>query len=211
MKIILVRHGETDWNKQRRLQGQSDIELNAKGKKQVEALAQALKNRYTEAIYTSPLKRALDTAQAIGRHHHVDIIPLDQLKEIDAGEMDGLTHEEMKKQFSDFYSEWQTNCTKVSFPGGSSLPELQERVWSAIEGILNTPAPPPIRGRKTPERTVIVVAHFFPIMSIVCRALGLDLSQCRRLRLDLASICAVDIDNGNISLVSLNDTCHCDK
>jgi len=208
MKLILVRHGETDWNRTRRIQGISDLEMNDTGKKQAEALAQALRDMIVDAIYTSPLKRARDTANAIGRYHPVEIVTLLGLRELDAGEVDGLTYKEMAVQFGDFLEKWMTDCTSVRPPGGITLPELQEKVWAAIEEIIERQRPRENKRKKEEEGVVLAVTHFFPILSIICRAIGLDLSECRRLRLDLASMCTLDFSPSRTVLVSFNDTCH---
>ena len=79
MRLILVRHGATDWNQQRRIQGLSNLGLNETGRGQAEALAQSLKDVKVDAIYTSPLRRAQETARAIGRFHQVEVVALDGL------------------------------------------------------------------------------------------------------------------------------------
>jgi len=208
MRIVLVRHGETEWNKLRRIQGISDLELNETGRMQAEALAQALKNERVEAIYTSPLKRARDTAYAIGRHHQVEVVSLYGLRELDAGEVDGLTYEEMRIQYGDFLDRWIKDCTAVRPPGGCTLHELQDQAWSSIQEIIERQRGEMTDGEQDGKGVVVVVAHFFPILSIICRALGLDLSECRRMRLDLASMCTLDFNPSRTVLVSLNDTCH---
>lgn len=208
MRLVLVRHGETDWNKTRRIQGISDLEMNETGRKQAEALAQALRDKKVEAIYSSPLKRARDTAHAIGRYHPVEIVTLSGLRELDAGEVDGLTYKEMAIRFGDFLEKWMKDCTSVRPPGGCTLPELQEQVWSAIEEILERQRPGKAGRKKDEEGVVLAVTHFFPILSIISRAVGLDLSECRRLRLDLASMCTLDFNPKRTVLVSFNDTCH---
>ena len=207
MRIVLARHGETDWNLQGRVQGRTDIELNETGRKQAEAMARALRNVPVKAVYASPLKRARDTASAISRFHRVDVATLDGLREIDAGEVDGLTYEEMSSQYGDFFEKWISDCTSVRPPGGCTLSEVQDQAWGAIQEILtrhSTTAGSSDGG----EDTVIAVAHFFPILSIVCRALGLELSECRRLKLDLASISVLDFSTSTTVLASFNDTCH---
>ncbi len=208
MRIVLVRHGETDWNRLGRIQGISDGELNETGRRQAEALAQALKNERVEAIYTSPLKRARDTAYAIGRHHQVEVVTLHGLRELDAGEVDGLTYEEMRIQYGDFLERWIEDCTSVRPPGGCTLHELQDQVWASIQEILKRERPMAAKGKESEKGVVLVVTHFFPMLSIICRALGLGLSQCRRMRLDLASMCTLDFNPSRTVLVSLNDTCH---
>jgi probable phosphoglycerate mutase len=207
MRLILARHGETDWNKQHRVQGRSDIELNENGRKQAEALARALRNTPVKAIYTSPLTRARDTASAIGRFHGVDVATLDGLQEIDAGEVDGLTYQEMSSQYGDFFEHWIRDCTSVRPPGGCTLSEVQDQAWGAVQEILTRHRT--TAGSQDSEKdTVIAATHFFPILSIVCKAVGLELSECRRLKLDLASITVLDFSTSTTVLTSFNDTCH---
>ena len=89
VQVILVRHGETDWNKARRVQGgNSDTQLNQSGKEQAESLALRLKQEEVQAIYSSPLLRALDTAQAIARHHQVEVQIEPALKELNVGDLE---------------------------------------------------------------------------------------------------------------------------
>jgi broad specificity phosphatase PhoE len=200
MRLILARHGQTDWNKQGRVQGRSDVELNERGRKQAEALAEALKYSGAGAIYASPLSRAQETAFTIARCHDVDVVLLEGLMEIDAGQTDGLTYEEMGSQHGEFLEKWVRDCTSVSPPGGCTLGEVQDNAWGAIQEIL--------KRERNGEGTAIAVTHFFPILSIVCKAVGLELSDCRRIKLDLASISILDFTPANIVLASLNDTCH---
>lgn len=211
MRLILVRHGETDMNRLGRIQGISDLELNETGKRQAEALAQALKNEKVEAIYTSPLKRARDTAYTIGRYHQVEIVPLFGLRELDAGDVDGLTYKEMRAQYGDFLDKWVEDCASVRLPGGCTLPELQDNAWAAIQEITEKQTRQTGEGKASGKGVVIAVTHFFPILSIICKALGLELSECRRMRLDLASMCTMDFNPPWTVLASLNDTCHLRK
>jgi broad specificity phosphatase PhoE len=204
MRLILVRHGETDLNKQRRVQGLSNLGLNEKGKRQAEALAQALKNEKVDVIYSSPLRRALETAQAIGRFHRVRVVPLDGLKELDVGEVDGMTYDEMRIHHGEFFQKWMKDFTSVRLPGGGYIPELRDKCCAAIRGVVS-------REQMTydnEDKVVVAVTHFFPILCIVCDTLGLDLSHCRRLRLDLASMSILEFNSLGAVLVSYNDICH---
>jgi broad specificity phosphatase PhoE len=208
MRLILARHGETDMNKLGRIQGISDLELNETGEMQAEALAQALKNERVEAIYTSPLKRARDTAYTIGRYHQVEVVPLFGLRELDAGEVDGLTYKEMRAQYGDFLDKWVEDCTSVSPPGGCSLQELQDNAWAAIQEIVERHNLRMVDSGASEKGVVLAVTHYFPILSIISKVLGLELSECRRMRLNLASMCTLDFNSRWTVLVSLNDTCH---
>jgi len=208
MRLILVRHGATDWNQQRRVQGLSNLGLNETGRGQAEALARALKGVKVDAIYTSPLRRAQETARAISRFHQVEVVVLDGLKELDVGEVDGLTYEEMRIHHSEFFTKWMSDFTSVRLPGGGTVPELRDQCCAAVKDILEKQQT--VAGEKCgdEDKVVVAVTHFFPIMCIICNTLGLDLSYCRRLRLDVASMCTLDFHPERAVLVSFNDTCH---
>ena len=198
MKLILVRHGETQWNRENRVVGLTNIGLNDKGRKQAQRLASALKEERVDAIYSSPLSRAWETAQAIARLHHGEVKADDAFKEMDAGELDGLTYEEMRGRYGDFVKQWFSAPTSVTMPGGESLDRVQERAWRGVERIKE----------RHSDGVIMVVSHNFVILSIICKALGLDLFQFRRMRTNVASITILDIDQRGASLVLFNDTCH---
>ena len=208
MRLILVRHGTTDWNQQRRVQGLSNLGLNETGKRQAEALAQALKNERVDAIYTSPLRRAQETARAIARFHKVEVVTLDGLIELDVGEVDGMTYEDMRIHHSEFFTKWMADFTSVRLPGGGTVPELRDQCCAAVKDILEKQRT--VAGEKCDDedRVVVAVTHFFPIMCIICNTLGLALTYFRRLRLDVASMCTLDFYPERAVLVSFNDTCH---
>jgi broad specificity phosphatase PhoE len=107
-KLILVRHGETERNSGARLQGgKSDLSLNDRGRRQVRYLGLALKDEKLEAVYSSPLKRALDTAQAISAHHLLKVQTDPALAEIDMGFIDGLDLAQVKESQPDFWKRWR--------------------------------------------------------------------------------------------------------
>jgi len=198
MRLILVRHGETRWNQENRVLGHTEIELNEKGRKQAERLALALKDETLAAIYSSPLRRARETAEEIARFHGLEVVTDDGLKEVDAGELDGLTFQEMMERYGDFLKEWVKDEPSLRMPGGESIAELQQRTWPAVERMV----------RDHPDGIVILVSHAFAILSIICKAIGLSLSHFRRLRLSTASISILNFGGRGTSLVLFNDTCH---
>jgi broad specificity phosphatase PhoE len=198
MKLILVRHGETQWNRENRVVGFADIGLNDEGRKQVKRLALALKEERVDAIYASPLSRAWETAQEVARYHDGEVKADDAFKEMDAGELDGLTYEDMRDRYGELIKQWLSEPASVIMPGGESLANVQERAWLAVEKIRE----------KHPDDVVMVVSHNFVILCIICKALGLDLSQFRRLRPHVASISILNIGRRGMSLVLFNDTCH---
>ncbi len=199
MRIILVRHGVTDWNQQRIIQGGgSDTELNETGREQVKSLAQSLKGENIGAIYSSPLKRALDTAKVISQYHHVGVTVLPDLREIKVGELEGMPLASFDSAFDQFLLDWQQGNGAAKLPGGESLFDLADRAWAVIEDIIN-------RHR---DGAAVVVSHYFVILTIICRALDLPMSHLRRLRINAGSVSVLDFEDKRARLVVLNDTCH---
>jgi probable phosphoglycerate mutase len=195
----LVRHGETVWNQQRRIQGGgSDIELSEAGRKQAESLGVRLKEMDLSAIYSSPLKRALDTAQAVASHHNLAVQVEPDLREIDAGELEGVPITELGTNMSQFLLRWRQAQGSEKMPGGESVVDVANRAWPAIERIID----------KHKEGTVVVASHYFVTVIIICRALGLPLNHIERIRVQNASVSTLDFGDNGACLVSLGDTCH---
>jgi broad specificity phosphatase PhoE len=103
MRIMLVRHGETQWNLENRIVGHTEIGLDPTGQRQVELLARALGEEKVDAIYSSPLRRAVETANVIAKEHGLDVVTDDALKEVDAGELDGVAIEEVVRRYGNFW------------------------------------------------------------------------------------------------------------
>lgn len=192
MELILVRHGETAWNRSRTIQGcRSETELSAVGEEQAARVAGWAAGRGLDALYSSPLKRALDTAWLIGRASGLDV-------EIAPGELEGLCADDMGEEHKGFWRAWRDGKLHVPLPGGESLEEVQRRAWAEIEGILS----------KHAEQRVVVVAHFFPILAVICRALGIELANTARMRLEPGSVSALDLSPDTSCLLLFNDMCH---
>ena len=198
MRLFLVRHGETLWNRESRIMGQSDIELTEKGRRQAERLGEALKDEKMDAIYSSSLTRTKQTAGEIARFHGLEVVADDGLMEIDAGEVDGLTYEELMAKHGEFLKEWATKGASLKVPGGESIGELQERAWATVSGLAEAYA----------GRTVVAVSHSLAIQTIICTALDMSFANMRRLRMDLASISILHFGGEGASLLLYNDTCH---
>jgi broad specificity phosphatase PhoE len=186
------------WNRENRVLGQNEVELNETGRKQAERLALAFKDEKVAAIYCSPLRRARETAEEIARFHELPVVADDALMEIDAGELDGLTFDEMRERYGEFLEQWLRDATAIAMPGGESMGQLQQRAWAGVERIVSA----------HPDETVIVVSHSFAIQSIICKALGMALSNFRRLRLNVGSLSILDFGKRGTRLVLFNDTCH---
>ena len=199
LRLILIRHGETERNSEAKLQGgKSDIPLDEEGRKQAHCLGLALKGEKLKAIYSSPLKRALDTAQAIAVHHHLKVETDHALAEIDMGFIDGLDLAEVKESQADFWKRWRQEDYSAPLPGGESPLQVQKRAWGVVQEII---------GRYR-EGSVAVVSHAISLQTIITAILGAPLSSFTRFHLGVASITILHIDDDRASLVLLNDTCH---
>jgi len=199
IRIILVRHGETDWNQARRIQGGgSNIPLNEMGRRQAESIALRLKPEKIQAVYSSPLQRALDTAQASARYHQLEVEVEAALREIEVGELEGLHVAEVGKRLDLFLTTGGQDEVPPRMPGGESLTEVQQRGWSAIQRLAD----------KHADGVLVVVSHYFVILTIICSVLNLPLSQIGRLWLDAGSISTISFDEQVTRLLSFNDSYH---
>ena len=199
MKLILVRHGETDANKRGLIQGVSAAPLNELGLAQAEAAARAVEFEAPFALYASPLLRAAQTAAAIARRAGIEPLTESGLIEMDVGDFDGLTGRELRERFPDVMRRWDENAFYTALPGGESLADVQARAWRTIQNLAQ---------RHEPDDTVVAVTHNFTIQMIVCSTLDMPPNGFRRLKVDLGSITRMDVDARRTALVSLNETMH---
>ena len=198
MRLILVRHGETDHNRRKLTLGRADVPLNGRGVAQARAVAASFL-RPPAAIYASPLVRAADTARAIAASTGGSVVVEADLIEMDVGEMEHLTGAELRERYPAFLREWMSSdAGDARMPGGETLREVQERAWAAIERMRAA----------VPEGEVVAVTHNFVIATAVCRALHLPLGDFRKLRHSLASRTVIDMREGTAALILLNDTAH---
>lgn len=157
MKCYLTRHGETDWNIQNKIQGQTDTLLNEKGREQAHELAERLKDGYEiNTIYTSRQKRARETAEVIGEAIRVSPIVREGLEEISLGRWEGYTWKQVREQFRDEYQAWYTNRRYEVPPGGESYQQLLDRLLPALADIFD----------KNTEN-VLIVTHSAVIMTLL--------------------------------------------
>ena len=197
MKLILIRHGETYWNKERRIQGgSSDTELSEVGLKQASLLTSFLKGENVAVIVSSPLKRALDTAKAIASQHKINVEVDNRLKEIEVGEMEGLPASSLSTSFSQYLMRGWQKGESGRLPGGESYIELQQRSWACIEGLLTV----------YKDRTAVVVSHYFVILAIIFKALGLQLDYLPKFRLGTGGVSIIEFNERGPHLVLFNDT-----
>jgi broad specificity phosphatase PhoE len=197
LKLILVRHGETYWNKDRRVQGgDSDIELNDTGLEQARNLAVFLKNEPITAIVSSPLRRAIATAQVIAGYHRLPVEIDEGLKELKVGDLEGISISDLRTTFSRFLLKWWQDGEATKLPNGESLVELQERAWKVVEGLLT----------RANGGTALVVSHYFVTLAIILKALDLPLDCFIKFKLDLGAISILEFLDYGARLLAFNDT-----
>lgn len=200
MKLILTRHGETDWNLIRRYQGQSDVPLNQTGIRQAEQLAKRLATEKIDFIYSSDLSRAVDTANEIAKMQ--ELAPAFQKdirwRELSFGKWEGLNYEEIQAQRHDEAAVWYADMVNLSPPGGESLLQLAERVQSVLEELKS----------KHKDQTVLVVSHSGVIQVLLCLLLDMDLKRYWQFRVLQASLTIVSFHEDNAALKLFNDTSH---
>ena len=200
-KLILVRHGETDWNAQRRYQGQSDVPLNDAGHRQAAALAQRLEGVDISAIYSSDLRRARQTATAIASLHPLPVRDEPRLKEISFGRWEGLTYGEIQERWPEEMAAWFADPIQVTPPGGETLAQVAGRVKAALDDIV----------RANAGGTVAIVAHGGTLRVLLCAAIEIDPRAQWRFGLSTASISELQVSDSHTVLVRLNDTHHLDE
>jgi broad specificity phosphatase PhoE len=199
VRLILVRHGQTNHNRDSIALGRDDVPLNGTGLKQAQSLAERLAGEKLAAVYASPLQRAARTAEAIAARHDLPVTIEPALIEMAVGELDGLPYPTIRERFPGVIERWLGETgPEHPFPGGESLVQVADRAWEAAQGIASAHS----------EDTVVAVTHNFVILCLLSRALGLDLAHFRRLKHDVAAISVIDFAGPRTSVVSLNDTCH---
>jgi broad specificity phosphatase PhoE len=204
LKLILVRHGETYWNEERRIQGgDSDIELNDTGLEQARKLAAFLKNENIIDIVSSPLQRAKATAEAIASHHQLSVEVDQGLRELRVGELEGMSVSNLSTTFSQFLMQWWRGEDSTRLPEGESLVELQQRAWKVVERLLDKHNASPEHSEGT---TVVVVSHYFVTLAIVLKALNLPLNYFIKFKVDPGGVSILEFRDYGTRLVTFNDT-----
>jgi probable phosphoglycerate mutase len=194
-EIILARHGETKWNVEEVFRGRTDVELNQTGIKQAELLAKYLSKHKIDAIYSSPLKRAVKTAEIIAGYHELKIKVAPGLIDFDCGDWHGLLRQEVQDKYKELYDLWVNHPDKVKIPGGESLNDVGERAISVLDDVIAKHG-----------GTVILVAHRVVNKVLICALLGLDNSHFWNIRQDICGITTFVYENGQFILTEHNNT-----
>ena len=198
-RIILVRHGQTEWNRIERFRGRADVPLNETGLAQANATGRRVAAEWLPvAIYSSPLSRAVKTAEAIARHFDLTVQIHPGLADIDYGEWQGLTPEEARQHWPEQVDTWYTHPELACIPGGETLADLRARAMGTVREVVT---------RNTGE-TVVLVGHTVINRIILLGVLGLGNERFWQLGQDTCAINVFEAEKGDYVLMSLNDTCH---
>jgi len=198
-KLFLIRHCATVQNDACRYLGVTDMPLSAKGRHQAQLIADRLRNEHINAIFTSPLRRSFETAQIIARPHQFEVSTVPGLHEINFGQWEGFTFDEIRSKNPEEMSKWLDEPLSFVFPGGESVQEFCSRVLEALDDIL------------TISGTVAVIAHGGSLRIIICHLCGWPAKSFHSFVLDTASITVLEHYGDTTIIKTLNDTCHLKK
>jgi phosphoserine phosphatase len=187
--ILLARHGESDWNRDRRWQGHADRPLTDLGREQARALADRLAASELDAVYSSDLERARETAAIVAEPHQLPVRELSDLREVDVGSWSGLTRAEAEDCFPDAFRRWTEG--QEGWEDGETYGQLSERVVRAVLAI----------AARHPRDGVLLVAHGGSIRAVHAAALGVDVHTYRRIQRvePNATLSAVCIEDGRLT------------
>ena len=205
LELILVRHGESEGNAEGRLQGQRDYPLTALGQRQVAATAKRLALKKVAAVYSSPIKRALTTAEAIVQPHALSVRPVTDIQEYDFGELSGLTWPQIKERAPEVAKEIRSARPEYpSYPGEEGRETFRRRVCNGLMEIA---------ARHKGDERVVVVTHAGPIAVFAQHVLGREYLRPNPFQIGNCSLTTIEFRDApqgmpTAVLVSLNQICH---
>ena len=198
MRVILVRHGQTEWNSKGIFRGVIDIGLNENGERQARQTGEKLGQLRIDAVYSSPLSRADKTARIIASFHDRKVKTIESLTDMDFGVWQGLNREQVKERYPEVFQIWEKSPDKVKIPEAETLSGVRKRIELGLKSILND------HGRQT----VVIVSHGLIIKVLLCVVLGMDNSHFWKLRQDNSSINIFEYSKEGTKLFLMNDTTH---
>lgn len=199
MRLILVRHGETAYNRDGLGLGRADPPLTDLGLRQTAAAIEILAGEPADRILTSPLGRASAIGRGLAERTGAPLEVREELTEMDVGETEGLPFAEMRERFPGFIEAWRApDPADIVMPGGESLAQVAARLEPLVAELHAFPD----------DASVVTVSHNFVLRLLICRLLGLEIAAFRAFSLDLASVSTLSLRGGQASLRTLNDRCH---
>ncbi|CAN5214215.1 alpha-ribazole phosphatase [soil metagenome] len=192
-KLLIVRHGVTEWNREGLAQGMADIDLDEEGRRQAHAVASSLASFDIDAVFSSDLSRAVHTAEPIAQRHGLEVVQDPDFREVDQGEWTGLTTHEIRRRWPDL---WGPARHYSARPGGESPQQVRRRMLRGVAGV--------VRGH--PGQTVVIVSHGAAIRWLSAEALGYEDRRAARIRgLSNAGVVTMDgrLEDGRLVLENL--------
>ena len=197
-RFILIRHGQTGWNKQERFRGWVDIDLDETGRRQAQAAARRVSPWGVSAIYSSPLKRALATAQALADIAGLGVNAIDGITDMHFGVWQGMSIAEVKDSYPDQFDQWCNRPDALEIPDGETLEDVRIRSVAAIEELATSHE----------GQTIAVFTHRVVCKVLLCHLLGLDNSHFWQIEQDTTAINVFELEQGKPTVHLINDTCH---
>jgi broad specificity phosphatase PhoE len=201
MRVILVRHGQTDWNESGVFRGRIDVKLNQRGMEQAECVGEALKNVALDAIYSSPLTRALDTAAAVSHRSGLNVRTCEAFNDMHFGDWQGLTRPEVEKRYPSLFKIWLTAPQRVEIPNGETLTRVRRRLLAGLAYLFG------MHG----DSTVLIVSHGLTNKVLLCAILGLYNSHFWKVKQDNAAVNVFKYTDEGSKVFLMNDTTHLRK
>lgn len=199
MRLILIRHGETEWNVTLQYQGHAGVPLNERGREQARRVAERIRRQQAVALYASDIVRAWETAGIVGECLGLTPRTMPELREIDVGKWEGLTPEQLYRQYPDHMREYDRDPARTVRLGGESYAQLQTRALAAMQTI---------HAAHRADETVLAVSHGGTIRALLCHVIGLDLAHFGRMWLDNGSLTELRYGRHGWRLIRLNDAAH---
>ncbi len=198
--LIFVRHGETPWSRSQefRFRGRIDIPLTERGELQAKAVAEHLKDKRLTAIYTSPLKRARDTAIEIAKFHNLPVINHQGFIDLNFGTWEGVLHEELKRVQPKKYNRWLNEPHTMDFADGESLDIVRNRIEDAIAELVN----------KHENETIVIATHGAVLRVILCFLHNVGNENYWKYNMDNCAITTVSYEDGKYSILTENENDH---
>lgn len=196
-QFVLIRHGETEWNRDQRVQGHLDVELSERGIEQAHRLAAWLEADPPDVIYSSDLRRARRTAEIIAGER-LPVRDEPRVREARFGVFEGLTAAETEAAYPEAYHAWRRDAIRNRPPGGETLEDLGERCMAALRDL----------AAAHPGEHIAVVAHGGPVRIMVCGLLDLPLSVYPKLRVENTSVSRILFTGRGSILAGFNDVSH---
>lgn len=198
MRILLLRHAETDWNRERRYQGWRDIPLSPTGREQAESAGRLLAASPLAAVWSSPLARARETAALIAAPHTLAVREADAFKEMGFGDWEGLTRDEVRERFPDAHRAWAETPHEAAWPGAEALGVVRARALAGLEAL-----------REAHQgQTVCLVSHGITSRILILEALGLGLDRLWSLQLSPTGISELEFRDDWTTLRRMNSLIH---